>query len=96
MGLHLIVADVTWTPASFAELKTLVAQLSFATRHLLRFDFAQVGWTILTTRNKFTIKHTFPNSPADCLHKSSSFLQKWKLLSKEGDREEMELLIARV
>lgn len=62
MGLHLIVADVTWTPASFAELKTLVAQLSFATRHLLRFDFAQ----------------------------------KWKLLSKEGDREEMELLIARV
>jgi hypothetical protein len=44
--------------------------------------FAAQSWALWTTRNKFTIEGKFPNQPANCIFKTSIFLQFWRPLAK--------------
>ena len=78
---------VSWAPTSFADLRALANSLVGAQRRLFWVGFAAMCWSLWTTRNKFTIEHVFPAKPADCLFKTCIFLQQWRLLTKEEDRD---------
>jgi len=45
-----------------------------------------VIWTLWTSRNKWVIEGMLPRYPADLLFKTNAFLQKWKVLLREGDQ----------
>ena len=53
-------------------------------------------WTLWTTRNKFTIEHVFPAKPLDFLFKTCIFLQQWRLLIKEEDRDAFDMMISKI
>lgn len=65
-------------------------------KRLFWVGLGAVCWVLWTTRNKFTIEGIFPAKPADLLFKISIFLQQWKFLSKPDDRDDLEVLIAKV
>ena len=88
--------DQNWNPHSSSDLRGIfLAHRGGFGRVLWRCVGALI-WALWTTRNKFTIKHVFPSKPADCLFKSCIFLQQWRLLTKPGDRDALDLLISKV
>ena len=78
---------ISWAPADFAALRPLSTTLSGLTKRLFWFDFLAMCWTLWTTRNKFTIEKVFPSSVANVIFKLCMFLQQWKSLIKEEDKE---------
>jgi len=53
------------------------------------FHFVIVAWGIWVTRNKIRIQNWFPRSPITVLYKVQFFLQKWSMLLRESEREEL-------
>lgn len=45
-----------------------------------------VMWVLWTSRKKRAIQGKFPLCPSDLLFKSNMFMQKWKVLLKDGGR----------
>jgi hypothetical protein len=43
--------------------------------------FAAKSWALWTIRNKFSIEAKFPKHPANCIFKTSIFLQLWRPLA---------------
>jgi hypothetical protein len=75
---------------------TLCFQPGWAQRRMLWVGVAAMCWTLWTTRNKFTIEHVFPAKSADCLFKTCIFLQQWRLLTKEEDRDAFDVMISKI
>ena len=50
-------------------------------------------WTV---RNKLTIENSYTKWPVICICKLISFVQIWKVLSKEDVQEDMSVIIARM
>ena len=88
--------NVSWAPASFAELRVLTHDLSGVSRRLFWVGLGALCWSLWTTRNKFTIKHVFPAKPADCLFQSCALLQQWKSLTKDDDHEAFTALTSKI
>lgn len=57
------------------------------------FIFAGFMWAIWRTRNKMTIEKKFPKSASNVMFYGISFLQKWRILLKEGDRTKLETVL---
>ena len=76
---------VNWFPSSFEDLRQCVNLLSGQSKRVFLVGWAAIGWSLWTTRNKFSIEHIFPANPVNCLFKANGFLQQWRLLTKEGD-----------
>lgn len=53
---------------------------------LLLFIFSGFAWSLWTTTNKMAIEKKFPHSPSEVIYLAISYLQKWSILLKEGDR----------
>ena len=87
---------VSWNPSSFSDIRTLAKSLVGVTRRVFWVGLEALCWALWTIRNKFTIELTFPSKPADVLFKSCIFLQQWRLLTKEPDRDALDLLIAKI
>ena len=87
---------VSWDPSSFADTRTLAKSLVGVTKRVFWVGLGALCWALWTIRNKFTIELTFPSKPADVLFKSCIFLQQWRLLTKEPDRDALDLLIAKI
>ena len=87
---------VSWAPTSFSDLRVLVNSLVGAQRRLFWVGLAAMCWALWTTRNKFTIGHVFPAKPADCLFKTCVFLQQWRSLTKEEDRDALDAMLAKI
>ena len=87
---------VSWRPSSFSDLRLLAINLVGAQRRMFWVGLATMCWTLWTTRNKFTIDHVFPAKPADCLFKTCIFLQQWRLLIKEEDRDAFDVMISKI
>ncbi|KAF8680745.1 hypothetical protein HU200_045589 [Digitaria exilis] len=51
--------------------------------------YVAFSWVIWRTRNKMAIEK-FPNAPTEVVFYATSFLQKWKILLKEDEREKLE------
>lgn len=58
------------------------------------FSFAALAWTLWKIRNKMAIEKNFPKQPIEALFKSISCLQKWRILVKEGEREDLDHVIS--
>jgi hypothetical protein len=54
--------------------------------------FAAQSWALWHIRNKIAMEHSFPNQPADCVHKTLFFLQQWRSLLKTKDLADVEIL----
>ena len=67
-----------------------------AQRRMIWVGFAVMCWTLWTTRKKFTIEHVFPAKPVDCLFKTCIFLQQWRLLTKEEDRDAFDVMMSKI
>lgn len=65
----------TWLPKGFGTQKTFAL-----------FIFVGFMWAIWRTRNKMTIERKFPKAASNVMLYGVSFLQKWRVLLKEGDR----------
>jgi len=58
-------------------------------RRLTLCVFAGFAWAVWTTRNKMAIEKFFPKPPTDVIYLALSFMQKWSILLKEEDREQI-------
>ena len=87
---------VSWAPTSFSDLRILANSLVGAQRRLFWVGFAAMCWTLWTTRNKFTIERVLPAKPPDCLFKTCIFLQQWRLLTKEEDRDAFDVMMSKI
>ena len=87
---------VPWAPSKFSALRLLVATLCGQFKRLFWFGFSAMCWTLLTTRNKFTIEQVFPNSAVNIIFKLSIFLQQRESLIREAGKAAVEVLNARV
>ena len=61
--------------------------------HVCLFSFAAVAWELWKTRNRLAIAKDFPKHPTVVIFKIVSCLQKWSILLKEKDREDLERVI---
>jgi len=59
-------------------------------KRIALFLFAGLAWDLWINRNKMAIERIFPSNPLSILYSRISFLQKWRLLFKPTDREEVE------
>ena len=57
------------------------------------FSFAAFAWTIWKIRNKMAIEKSFPKKPIVAVFKSLSCLQRWSLLLKGKERQELDAVI---
>jgi hypothetical protein len=53
-----------------------------ASKRFLWTLFAALSWALWTTRNKFSIEAKFPKRLANCIFKTTIFLQLWRPLQK--------------
>jgi hypothetical protein len=53
------------------------------------FVFAGFSWAIWTTRNKMAIEKRSPRAPTDVVYVALTLLQKWSILLKEVDGEQI-------
>jgi len=53
------------------------------------FLFAGIAWALWVNRNKMAIEKSFPKDPLQVLYSGISFLQKWRPLLKQADRDDM-------
>ena len=58
--------------------------------------FATFGWSLWTTRNKFTIEHLFPNCPSNCLFRMVVIVEQWSLLVKVVDVGVVTLVVSKI
>lgn len=86
--------NVNWDPNNFCEHFNLVRDLTGQRLHVFWTAFASQCWSLWTTCNKFTIQHSYPRKPANCLFKLLDLLQRWKPLIKEVDVATFDSLIA--
>ena len=77
-------------PANLADFLSNWLPLGCNDYHLKLFQFAVVTWAIWVNRNKMTIEKTFPTSPIDVLYKSDVFMQQWRILLRDDDRQKLE------
>lgn len=56
---------------------------------LLIFFLAGFSWAIWTARNKMAIEQKFPKAPTDIIYCAVSLMQRWSILSKDGDRDQV-------
>lgn len=87
---------VSCTPSCFDEIMPLASSLVGQLKRLFWFGFFTICWVLWTTGNKFTIEHWFPSKSVDCISKLSILLQQWKSLTKEDDKDVVELLNSHV
>ena len=88
--------QVSWNPSSFFDLRNLAKVLVGVTKRVFWVGLGALCWALWTIRNKFTIEHIFPSKPADVLFKSCILLQQWRSLTKEVDRDALDLLIDKI
>ena len=88
--------QVSWNPSSFSHIRTLAKALVGVTKRVFWVGLGALCWALWTIRNKFTIEHIFPSKPADVLFKSCILLQQWRSLTKEVDRDALDLLIDKI
>ncbi|TKW07930.1 hypothetical protein SEVIR_7G340000v4 [Setaria viridis] len=69
-----------------------VASFWGANYDMILFSFAIILWALWNRRNKLRIERKFPNSPCDVIFAISSYLQRWKILLQESDRDCLERL----
>ena len=82
-------------PNSFAELQQSWLERGASSYQFSLFSFAAFVWTIWKTRNKMAIEKQFPKQPIAVIFKSISCLQRWSLLLKEKERQELDVMISR-
>ena len=87
---------VNWSPSSFEDLRHYVNLLSGHSKRVFLVGWAAIGWSLWTTRNKFSIEHIFPANPVNCLFKANGFLQQWRLLTKEGDLQAFDAMLSKM
>lgn len=58
-------------------------------KYLGLFIFAGFAWEMWRTINKMAIEKKFPNRPTEVSFYGIFFLQNWKVLLKEGEREKL-------
>jgi hypothetical protein len=51
-----------------------------------------MAWAIWKTRNNMCIRKIFLDKPIDIIHLCLSFVQRWKILMKELERNKVEAL----
>lgn len=54
--------------------------------NLVILCFAIVAWGLWTTRNKFAIEGAFPSQPTGILFQINVWMQRWRIVLKEGER----------
>jgi hypothetical protein len=87
---------VCWSPSSFADLRVLTNGLSGISKRVFWVGFVAICWSLWTTRNKFTIEHSFPAKPVDCLFKTGIFLQQWRSLARDADHEAFDMMTSKI
>lgn len=55
--------------------------------NLVIFCLAAVLWSLWSTRNIYAIEGVFPKHSTDILYKIITYMQKWRALLKEGEKE---------
>jgi hypothetical protein len=53
------------------------------------FLFAGIAWALWRSRNKMAIEKSFPTSPLDVIWSGIIFVQKWSVLLKEPEQEQI-------
>ena len=77
-------------PANLPDFLNNWLPLGCSDYRLKLFQFGVVAWAIWVNRNKMTIEKTFPTSPIDVLYKSDVFMQQWRILLRDDDRQKLE------
>jgi hypothetical protein len=79
---------VQWNPRTFQEFFAIVNSLAPGFKQAIWLLFAAQSWALWNIRNKITIEHKLLSHPADCIFKTSLFLQLWRplLRSKLADK----------
>jgi hypothetical protein len=75
-----------WNPARAGELITLSQRLSGRSRRIDWICFNVLCWTLWNVI-KNTTENIFISQPTNCNFKMVIYLQKWRLLSKRGDKQ---------
>jgi hypothetical protein len=86
------ILHVNWNPTSFAQFFHIISELSPGHARAVWILFAAQSWALWHIRNKIVMEQSFPNHPADCVLKTSIFLQQWRPLLKSKDLAAMEIL----
>jgi mannosylglycoprotein endo-beta-mannosidase len=84
---------VQWNPRTFQEFFAIVNSLSPGFKHAIWLLFAAQSWALWNIRNKITIEHKLPSHPADCIFKTSLFLQLWRPLLKNKLSDKMDIML---
>jgi hypothetical protein len=84
---------VQWNPRTFQEFFAIVNSLSPGFKQVIWLLFAAQSWALWNIRNKITIEHKLPSHPADCIFKTSLFLQLWRPLLKNKLSDKMDIML---
>jgi hypothetical protein len=84
---------VQWNPRTFQEFFAIVNSLSPGFKQAIWLLFAAQSCALWNIRNKITIEHKLPSHPADCIFKTSLFLQLWRPLLKNKLSDKMDIML---
>jgi hypothetical protein len=84
---------VQWNPRTFHEFFAIVTNLSSSFKQAIWLLFTAQSWALWIIRNKITIEHKLPSHPADCIFKTSLFLQLWRPLLKNKLSDKMDIML---
>jgi hypothetical protein len=85
---------VQWNPTSFSQFFDILNLFSGKARRFIWLLFAAQSWALWNVRNKFSIEGIFPKQPADCVFKTTIFLQHWRPLARSKDVELVDGMIS--
>jgi hypothetical protein len=85
-----------WNPAGARDFVAIAHRLSGPLHRLVWFAFAAQSWALWNIRNKLTIEGKLINNPADAFSKMSIYMQSWRVLIRQRDRELLEVALGEV
>jgi hypothetical protein len=84
---------VQWNPRTFQEFFAIVNSLAPGFKQAIWLLFAAQSWALWNIRNKITIEHKLSSHPADCIFKTSLFLQLWRLLLRSKLADKLDIML---
>jgi membrane protein required for beta-lactamase induction len=57
--------------------------------NLILYTFTGFAWALWNNRNKMAIEHKYPKTPSDIIYVALSYMEKWRVLLKEDDRQQI-------
>jgi hypothetical protein len=84
---------VQWNPRTFQDFFVIVNFLAPGFKQAIWLLFAAQSWALWNIRNKITIEHKLPSHPADCIFKTSLFLQLWRPLLRNKLVDKLDVML---